>query len=427
MDILLGLVKTPAVIIAIVAFLGLLFQKASLSRLITGTFLSFIGFTMIKVGGGILMKVLTAFSSLFSKAFDIVGVVPSNEAIMSATIDKLGATAALILLFSMILNILLARFTRFKFIYLSLHLVLFMAFALTAVLMQFGFSNFQMIVIASLFIGSYMAISPFILNRFSRQIIGSDEYAISHAAISSYVIGSFMGKWFGNKKTDTEHLNISNKFDFIREPNIATLLTMLVLLLISCIFASQPQIKDAMTQVYGAGAGDKNVVIFILEQSAIFACGLYLAKAGVNLFTAEIVPAFKGFARVFAPGAVPAVDVMVLFTKAPNATLIGFLISFMVELVCIVIFPFIGLPIIVPGIMASFITGGAAAIFGNATGGFRGAVIASSINGLLLCVMPALTLPIFSQLGAHGVTFADPDFTIPSLILDYILRLFSFL
>ncbi|HBC82641.1 MAG TPA: hypothetical protein DC012_11920, partial [Escherichia sp.] len=51
MDILLGLVKTPAVIIAIVAFLGLLFQKASISRLITGTFLSFIGFTMIKVGG----------------------------------------------------------------------------------------------------------------------------------------------------------------------------------------------------------------------------------------------------------------------------------------------------------------------------------------------------------------------------------------
>lgn len=109
MDILLSLVKTPSVIIAIVAFLGLLFQKATLSRLITGTFLSFIGFTMIKVGGGILMKVLTAFSSLFSHAFNIVGVVPSNEAIMAATIDKIGATAALILLFSMIINILLGK------------------------------------------------------------------------------------------------------------------------------------------------------------------------------------------------------------------------------------------------------------------------------------------------------------------------------
>lgn len=425
MDILLSLVKTPSVIIAIVAFLGLIFQRAPISRIITGTLLSFIGFTMIKVGGSILMKVLTAFSSLFSNAFNIVGVVPSNEAIMAATIDKLGATAAVILLFSMVLNILLARFTRFKNIYLSLHLVLFMAFALTAVLAELGYSHVAIVTIASIFIGCYMAISPYILSKFSRDIIGSNDYAISHAAISSYIIGSYMGKWFGNKKHDTEHMVISNKFDFIREPNVATLLTMLILLVISSIFATQPQVKDAMAMVYGAGAADKNVLIFVLEQSAIFACGLYMAKAGVNMFTAEIVPAFKGFAKVFAPGAVPAVDVMVLFTKAPNATLIGFLVSFLVELVCILIFPFIGLPIIVPGIMASFITGGAAAIFGNATGGFRGAIIASTINGLLLCVFPALTLHLFAGLGANGVTFADPDFTISSLLINTVFGWFK--
>ncbi|MGM3172573.1 PTS ascorbate transporter subunit IIC [Dickeya lacustris] len=424
MDILLSLVKTPAVIIAIVAFLGLLFQRAPLSRLITGTFLSFIGFTMIKVGGSILMKVLTAFSSLFSHAFHIAGVVPSNEAIMAATLDKVGATAALILLFAMLVNILLARFTRLKYIYLSLHLVLFMAFAFTAVLMPFHLTHTTMVALSSLLIGLYMAASPYILSHFSRRIIGSNEYAISHAAISSYVLGSYLGKWFGNKTRDTEQLALSQRVDFLREPNVATLLTMLVLLLLSCLFATRPQIHEAMTMVYGAGAADKNAVIFILEQAATFACGLYLAKAGVNLFTAEIVPAFKGFANVFAPGAVPAVDVMVLFTKAPNATLIGFLVSFSVELVCILLFPLVGLPIIVPGIMASFITGGAAAIFGNATGGVRGAILASSVNGLLLCVLPALTLPLFSHLGAQGVTFADPDFTLPSLLLDGILRLF---
>jgi PTS system ascorbate-specific IIC component len=300
-----------------------------------------------------------------------------------------------------------------------------MAFALTAVLAELGYSHVAIVTIASIFIGCYMAISPYILSKFSRDIIGSNDYAISHAAISAYIIGSYMGKWFGNKKHDTEHVVISNKFDFIREPNVATLLTMLILLVISSIFATQPQVKDAMVMVYGAGAADKNVLIFVLEQSAIFACGLYMAKAGVNMFTAEIVPAFKGFAKVFAPGAVPAVDVMVLFTKAPNATLIGFLVSFLVELICILIFPFIGLPIIVPGIMASFITGGAAAIFGNATGGFRGAIIASTINGLLLCVFPALTLHLFAGLGANGVTFADPDFTISSLLINTVFGWFK--
>jgi len=42
--------------------------------------------------------------------------------------------------------------------------------------------------------------------------------------------------------------------------------------------------------------------------------------------------------------------------------------------------------------MASFFTGGAAAIFGHATGGFRGAIIARGMNGLRLCVLRALSL-----------------------------------
>ncbi|MGP0576995.1 PTS transporter subunit IIC [Paenibacillus peoriae] len=82
------------------------------------------------------------------------------------------------------------------------------------------------------------------------------------------------------------------------------------------------------------------------------------------------------------------------------------------------------MPVIVPGIMACFLAGGAAAIFGNSSGGFRGAVISSCLNGFLLCLLPALTLPLFSFLGAEGVTFADPDFTTLSGVLWLIFRWF---
>jgi len=34
-------------------------------------------------------------------------------------------------------------------------------------------------------------------------------------------------------------------------------------------------------------------------------------------------------------------------------------------------------------------------------------------------------LPLFSHLGAQGVTFADPDFTLSSLILDHLMGLFK--
>jgi len=410
-DYIIKILGTPAIIVAFIAFLGLALQRSSLTDIIKGTLLAFIGFVLIKTGGSILGGVLTMFSDIFTNAFGLRGVVPSNEAIMALTIDTLGRPAAFILFFAMIINVLLARYTRFKSIYLSLHLIVFMAFSVTAALVGLGYSEQFAIIFGSLVIGTYMAVFPTILSRFSRKIIGHNDYCIAHAASSSYIIGSYLGKWFGDTSVNVEEVKVSGKFSFLKNPDVATFITMFFLLGISSIFAEEAFLNNVLA--------NKPYFVWLLEKSATFAGGLYIAKKGVVMFTEEIVPAFKGFSQVVAPGSVPAVDPMVLFDKSPNAVLVGFLVSFVAELCCVAIFPFIGLPIIIPGIMASFITGGSAAIFGNATGGFRGAVLASFVNGLLLCFLPALVLPLFNHLGVSAVTFADPDFTFLSAIIKY--------
>ena len=411
MDYIIKILGTPANIVAFIALLGLTLQRSSLTDIIKGTLLAFIGFVLIKTGGSILGGVLTMFSDIFTNAFGLRGVVPSNEAIMALTIDTLGRPAAFILFFAMIINVLLARYTRFKSIYLSLHLIVFMAFSVTAALVGLGYSEQFAIIFGSLVIGTYMAVFPTILSRFSRKIIGHNDYCIAHAASSSYIIGSYLGKWFGDTSVNVEEVKVSGKFSFLKNPDVATFVTMFFLLGISSIFAEEAFLNNVLA--------NKPYFVWLLEKSATFAGGLYIAKKGVVMFTEEIVPAFKGFSQVVAPGSVPAVDPMVLFDKSPNAVLVGFLVSFVAELCCVAIFPFIGLPIIIPGIMASFITGGSAAIFGNATGGFRGAVLASFVNGLLLCFLPALVLPLFNHLGVSAVTFADPDFTFLSAIIKY--------
>ncbi len=286
-----------------------------------------------------------------------------------------------------------------------------MSFSVTAALVGLGYSEQFAIIFGSLVIGTYMAVFPTILSRFSRKIIGHNDYCIAHAASSSYIIGSYLGKWFGDTSVNIEEVKVSGKFRFLKNPDVATFITMFFLLGISSIFAEEAFLDKVLA--------NKPYFVWLLEKSATFAGGLYIAKKGVVMFTEEIVPAFKGFSQVVAPGSVPAVDPMVLFDKSPNAVLVGFLVSFVAELCCVAIFPYIGLPIIIPGIMASFITGGSAAIFGNATGGFRGAVLTSFVNGLLLCFLPALVLPLFNHLGVTAVTFADPDFTFLSAIIKY--------
>ncbi|MGM0156637.1 hypothetical protein IGI47_000925 [Enterococcus sp. AZ191] len=50
------------------------------AKIITGTIISFVGFSMIILRSSILAETLTAFSKLFNSAFHLTAVVPSNEA-----------------------------------------------------------------------------------------------------------------------------------------------------------------------------------------------------------------------------------------------------------------------------------------------------------------------------------------------------------
>jgi len=101
----------------------------------------------------------------------------------------------------------------------------------------------------------------------------------------------------------------------------------------------------------------------------MFSVGIYIILSGVRMFLGEIVPAFKGISTKFIPGAIPATDAPTVFPFAPNAMMIGFLVSFTFGFITMFFMPFLGLTIIVPGLVGHFFVGGTAGIFGNATGG----------------------------------------------------------
>jgi PTS system ascorbate-specific IIC component len=59
-----------------------------------------------------------------------------------------------------------------------------------------------------------------------------------------------------------------------------------------------------------------------------------------------------------------------------------------------------------------FFPGGAAGVFGNAFGGWKGAVLGGGINGTFLAVGQALTLPMLGRTAPELATLADPDWYI---------------
>jgi PTS system ascorbate-specific IIC component len=137
----------------------------------------------------------------------------------------------------------------------------------------------------------------------------------------------------------------------------------------------------------------------------------------------EIVPAFKGIADKVVPNAKPALDAPAIFPFAGNAVIIGFLSSFIAGLVSMLFLPLLGLKVIVPGLVPHFFTGAAAGVFGNATGGRRGAVLGSMANGIMISFLPALLLPVLGSLGFQGTTFGDADFSVVGVVLGNIINL----
>ena len=149
--------------------------------------------------------------------------------------------------------------------------------------------------------------------------------------------------------------------------------------------------------------------------------------AGVNVLLEEITPAFRGFSEKIVPNAVPAYPFAVLFKGTSNALIAGFLLSMFGGAVAMGIQIVCGLPVVLfaSGIVFHFFCGGIAAIFGNVTGGRRGALIGPFIIGFAMTWAPILTTTFLgAQFPEYATTFfSDADFNVVSIILGALAQM----
>ena len=174
--------------------------------------------------------------------------------------------------------------------------------------------------------------------------------------------------------------------------------------------------------------GYTNWFTYALVTGMNFAGGIYIILSGVRMILAEIVPAFKGIADKLVPNAKPAIDCPVVFPYAPNAVLIGFLVSFVGGIVgMFILFGIKGaalaaVPIILPGVVPHFFCGATAGVFANAEGGLKGCIVGAFFHGLLITFLPVFCMPVLGALHYAGTTFSDADFCGVGIILGNIAR-----
>ncbi|GAA0076745.1 PTS ascorbate transporter subunit IIC [Clostridium sp. CTA-5] len=414
---IVDILSEPSILVGLVALIGLLLQKKSVTECITGTVKTIMGFLVLGGGAALVQGSLGYFGKMFQHGFGITGIVPNNEAIVSLGLTDLGRETALIMALGMLVNILIARFTKMKYIFLTGHHTLYMACMLAVILVAGGFKGSSVVIVGALLLGLIMATMPALAQPFMKKITGTDQVAFGHFGTFGYVLAALVGKAVGKNSKSTEEINFPQSLTFLRDTSVAISLTMLGLYLIVAIVSGPAYVAEI--------SGGKNLVVFSLIQSITFAGGVYVILAGVRLILAEIVPAFRGIAMKLVPNAKPALDCPVVFPYAPNAVLIGFLSSFVGGIVGLFILLAMGAPAILPGVVPHFFCGATAGVFGNATGGKRGAVLGAFAQGLLITFLPALLMPVLGGLGFAGSTFSDADFGVFGIIIGKILSIFA--
>ncbi|GAB2319724.1 PTS ascorbate transporter subunit IIC [Alkalibacterium sp. s-m-22] len=405
-------------IIGIVVIAGMIAQKKKWYQILPSAIKTMIGFTLINIGGQTLGVALLPLQPMITKVFGMEMLSTDIGAAQAESLSDIGTEMALIFAFGFLANLLIARFTKFKYVHLSAHVSFFFA-GLIAALLKFNtdLSFLMLVIVGSVLLGLYMTFSCASVAIFTGEVKGAEGFTLAHSSSSGLVIASLLAKVFGNKDKDLETMKVPKKFQFLREMTISLTIVMTLLFFTVALFAGPSWVAENVS-------GGQDIFVYSLLRGIEFGMWITVIITGVRMMLSEIIPAFHGFANKIIPNSVPGLDVPLLFPHYPTSVIVGFLMSLTAGVLGMWVLGLFDYPIVVfPALIPTFFTGAATAIFGNAHGGRRGAIIGSFINGLILIFGQAFLLPMVGSYEPIMRILSETDYTLYGPLLGGLLKL----
>ncbi|WP_342269062.1 PTS ascorbate transporter subunit IIC [Spiroplasma endosymbiont of Aspidapion aeneum] len=460
-DGVLGLLKGffgyPAILVGLFAMVGSIVQKRKGGEILISTLKTVIGFLIISGGASVLSTTLGNLTNVIKNGFGIGQkgssmefIIPSNEAAMAwmqKTVPDLFTTASLIMILGMVGNIILAKFSNLKFIYLTGHVIFYTSLVLSLSMYMAGLrplENTQDTAICLLsgmcFLGLYMVISPALSAKYAAQIIGNDKLALGHTGGFGCALSGIMGEGIlkASKKseiTSTENIKIPKKLKILADNTVALSVTMLIIYMTIMMLGLGLKGLDAFVVDGKSMLGSDKIsnssggaIAFAFVQSLTFVSGIMICIFGVKMFLEELIPSFSGIATKLIRGSRAAVEVQAFWPYAQDGVVIGFLSSFIGGLLAFGVM--LGthfsvnpelkkyFPVVIPELFPHLFIGGTGAVFGNIKGGYIGAIVGPFIIGFIWAFFPV----IYCDLGCipaavnningqqlNGTCFAEVD------------------
>lgn len=418
LDIIVGLLDNAAVVLAIVVALGLILDKRSGSDVVAGTIKTLLGYLVLSAGSGIICGALSSFSGVFTEAFGLTGFVAEDNALVAAVQTVLGFETSMIMVLSFVLNLVIARFTKWKYVFLTGHMMFSMAGTMAIVLHQMGITGWTAVAIGATVQGICQVLFPALAQPHIKELTGQDNVAYGFWGSSATWVAGCIGGLVGDKEKSAEDIKVPEKLGFLKDMSVLMGVVMVVVYLVTFLYAGNG--------VVSAYSGGQNLVIYAVDQALQFVAGTLILLQGVRMFLGEIIPAFRGISTRLIPGARPALDVPFIYSYGPVSTTLGFLMAMIGGVLATVVSSFMGATIL-PSVIGLYFMGGAAGVFGNKKGGLRGCLVAGLVLGFSFSIIPVLfyNLVDLSVYGISGLWFASTDSILVMVAMRLVGKVFG--
>ncbi|NMA86711.1 MAG: PTS ascorbate transporter subunit IIC [Tissierellia bacterium] len=415
-----NVLSEPAFLIGLVALIGLLAQKKGFNEIVAGTVKTMVGFLLITTGAQSMGMSLMPMQSMLQHIFGLQAEVADIGAAVGQSMASIGATATLIFGIGFLVNVLLARFTRYKYIHLSAHVSFFYAGLIGALLTyNTGLSSAMVVIIGSILLGLYMTLTCAYIAPLMKDIPGGEGFTLAHSSSIGCWISAKAGKLVGKNSRSLEEIKLPKHLEFLRETTIGLTVIMSIIFLIVSLIAGPGFVMEELSE-------GKDIVIFSILNGLMFGLWITVIITGVRMMLSEIVPAFHGISNKIVPDAIPGLDIPLLFPNHPTSVIIGFLTSLIASLIGMAILGAVGYPVVVfPALIPTFFTGAVTAIFGNSTGGRRGAIVGSFINGLILIFGQAFLIQYIGDYEPVMRVLCETDYAFYGPIFGKLLTIFK--
>lgn len=402
-----NLFSQVAILIGLIALVGLALQRKPIEEVVGGAMRATIGVVILTIGIDLFVGGLVAFQAIVSSAMGLEP--PAAESTLAEFNAGPGSVVPLIIAGGFLVHLVIVRlFPAARFVYLTGHLMYWMAVVLAATIVE-AFGDVDRWIVAgagAVIIGCYWVLQPLWTQPLMRKVMGDDTVGLAHTTSTLALAAGYGARALrlGDPvRHDSERLRLPKALSFFKDITVSTAFVTGVIMLVAIAFADAAIVEEQM-----AGSAVLPWVWGLL-QALRFAAGIAILLFGVRMFLAEIVPAFRGLSEKVLPGTKPALDIPVTFTKAPTSVMVGFITSTVVFLILMGVFALAGWFVLVPPMIMLFFGGGAGGVFGNAVAGWRGAVFGGLLNGVVLAFGQWIGWGLYGSTAPELATLADPD------------------